>query len=357
VRLDESSLSTLAGGCAVLGGGGGGDPSIGLVMALRAVADHGAVALVGIDDLPADGLIMPCGLIGAPTVTIEKIWRGDEGARLREAVEELWARPVIGVMPYEIAGANGLLPLAWAAGLGLPLVDADGMGRAFPEMHQLAMHLAGLSASPLIMADERANVVVIQAQTNEWAERLARGVAASFGGVAAGSLYQMTVGQARRAVIRGSVTRALTIGRALEGATEDPAAAVIEAVGGRELIEGKVIDVERRTTDGFARGSAVVEGIGPDANRLLRLELQNEVLAALADGEVAACVPDVISVLDAQTGASIVTERLRYGQRVRVITFLSDPVWRTAAGLAVVGPRAFGYDFSYSAPAEPVLEH
>jgi DUF917 family protein len=38
---------------------------------------------------------------------------------------------------------------------------------------------------------------------------------------------------------------------------------------------------------------------------------------------------------------------VRYGQRVTVIAFACDPIWRTPRGIEVVGPRAFGYDFDY----------
>src|SRR5207245_1403758 len=83
-----------------------------------------------------------------------------------------------------------------------------------------------------------------------------------------------------------------------------------------------------------------VEGLGTDAGRLIRLELQNENLVALERGRVLASVPDLISVLDSETADAIVTERVAYGQRVTVIAFACDPVWRTEKGIAVAGPRA-----------------
>ena len=79
--LEASSLRALARGCAVLAGGGG-DPYIGMMQALQATEDYGPVALVDLDELPDDELVMPCGMIGAPTVSIEKILNGDEGGRL-----------------------------------------------------------------------------------------------------------------------------------------------------------------------------------------------------------------------------------------------------------------------------------
>ncbi len=45
------------------------------------------------------------------------------------------------VMSCEIGGANGLEPLAIAARIELPVVDADFMGRAFPEL-QVCMFLS-----------------------------------------------------------------------------------------------------------------------------------------------------------------------------------------------------------------------
>src|SRR5580700_11311650 len=82
--LDPDSLRALARGCAILGAGGGGDTRSGLLEALQATEDYGPVTLVGLDELADDELIMPCGMIGAPTVHIEKIENGSEGIRLRQ---------------------------------------------------------------------------------------------------------------------------------------------------------------------------------------------------------------------------------------------------------------------------------
>ena len=163
--------------------------------------------------------------------------------------------------------------------------------------------------------------------------------------------YVMPAGEARGAVIEGSVSRALEIGRAT-GDTGDPVGALAEAVGAQRLLEGKVVDVERRTTGGFVRGSATVEGTGADAGRLLRVEIQNEFLAVFEDGEVVACVPDLICLVDAQSAAAVPTELLRYGQRVVALAFACDPLWRSPRGLEVAGPRAFGYAFDYVALEE-----
>ena len=127
----------------------------------------------------------------------------------------------------------------------------------------------------------------------------------------------------------------------------DPFAALNSEVDLYKLITGKVVDVERKTAGGFVRGSAIIEGVEHDRGRLVRIEFQNENLVALEDGEALATVPDIITLLDRHTAMGIVTEQIRYGQRVVVGVFKSPPQWRSEAGLAVVGPRAFGYEIDY----------
>jgi DUF917 family protein len=346
--LDPPSLRALARGCAVLGAGGGGDTYLGLLQALQATEDYGPVSLVDLDELPDDDLIMPCGGIGAPTVSIEKIESGDEGDRLRHYLEDLTGRRVAALMAGEIGGGNGLIPVTWAARLGLPVADADGMGRAFPEVNQVTMHLAGISPSPAVMTDERGNMLVLRTVSGHWMERMERAAAVEFGGAASSTEYALTATQARTATIRDSVSLAIRIGEAVGRAEGDPVVAMIAELGACQLIAGKIGDVERRTTSGFAAGSVIVEGLGQDTCRLVRLELQNENLVALERGRVLASVPDLITVLDSETADAIGTERIAYGQRVTVIAFACAPIWRTEPGLALTGPRAFGYDFDYS---------
>ena len=217
----------------------------------------------------------------------------------------------------------------------------------FPEVPQVTMQLAGIPPSPAVMTDERGNLVLFQAISGHWMERLERAAAVEFGGAASSTEFTLTASQARTATVRNSVSLAIRIGTAVLAATDSPVDALITEIGAFRLVSGKVADVERHTTSGFVRGSVVIEGLGADAGRLIRLELQNENLVALERGHVLASVPDLISVLDSETADAVATERVKYGQRVVVIAFGCDPVWRTERGLALTGPRAFGYDFDY----------
>src|SRR5262249_16661022 len=145
-----------------------------------------------------------------------------------------------------------------ASRLRLPIVDADGMGRSFPLITQTKMHLLDVPATPIIVTDERANTLVLRTRTNEWAETLVRATVAAMGGRGATAMDRMTVGEARRAVIRGSVSRALRLGQAVQEAEHDRVAAIRAELGAIELISGRVVDVERHTSGAFVRGSVAI---------------------------------------------------------------------------------------------------
>jgi hypothetical protein len=351
MQLDAANLPRLALGASLLASGGGGDPALALLMALQAVEQFGPVALVEVGDLRDDMLVLPCGMLGAPTIAEERIWNGDEGRTLCDAVAGVRGRRVDALMPFGIGGANGLLPVLWAARAGLALLDADGMGRAFPQLHQQTMSLAGIPPSPVILTDGRGNAVRLDPADGAWAEQLARGALAGLGGVCAAALYCMTGEQARRATIAGTISRALALGEAMQ--TDDVherLSAVRAALCASILIEGRLQDIERRSGAGFARGAATVIGSGEDAGRRVRLEFQCELLVALEDGAACATVPDLISVLAADTCAPIGVERLHRGQQVRVLTWRAPQAWQSREAIAIVGPAAFGYEIPPPAP-------
>jgi DUF917 family protein len=329
MRLDDRTLRNLARGCGLLGAGGGGDTFVPLTMARRAVAEHGPVDVVDAGDLPPDGLVMPCGLLGSPVVAAERIPSGDEGRELQAAVQARFGDAVVALMPYSIGGGNGLFCATWAARLGLPLLDADAMGRTFPSLGQMATGLGGVRATPAILTDGRGNMVVLDAADDAWAERLARRIAASMGGVCAVAVACLTVRDVRRCAILGSISGAVARGADPDGL-------------GRVLAEGRLGEIERRVAGGAMSVSATLDARG----RRIRLEAQSEILLALEDGAARAAVPDTLALVDAASGAPLLVERLRDGQAVRLLVFEAAPVWRTPGGRALTGLATFALELA-----------
>ncbi len=349
MRIECESLPDLAAGAAFLGSGGGGDPYYGLLIAQAGLQADGGVELVPLQSLHDEALVVPLGWIGAPTVSVEKLPGGHETVAGLRRMEALLGRKVDAVLPIEIGGGNGLAPLAAAARLGLPVVDADGMGRAFPESQMAIFNIRGLPACPAVMTDAGGSVVTIQDSDNLAHERIARAVSVAMGGIAHMAEYPLSGRAAKDHAIGGSVSAAIAVGAGVRQARargEDPFEALYAVLRGSglypyagELFDGKIVDVERETRGGFSLGRVRLEGFSGAGT--MELEFQNENLVARRDGAMVAMVPDLITVMDRETAQSITTERLRYGQRVKVVGAAAPGMLREARALAIVGPAAF----------------
>lgn len=358
-KITLDNIDDFATGATVLGTGGGGDPYIGKLMAEQAIEKHGPVELLDPREVPDETLVVPSAMLGAPTVMVEKIPKGTETLEAFESLKRRMNQEAFATMSIEAGGLNSTVPIAVAAALDLPLIDADGMGRAFPEVQMVTLSLGGVDATPMTIADEKGNSVFIDAQTNQRAEQFARSTSIEMGGSCMIACYPHTGAEVKEHAILDSMSLARDIGAAIRTAKQDavdPVDAVLELTDGYELFKGKIIDVERRTEGGFAVGTATIEGIDGCEGRELELEFQNEHLVARDSEEgVLAIVPDLITVLDAETGDPVTTEGLRYGHRVQVVGMPCSEKWRTEEGLEVVGPDYFGYDIDYQ-PIETIQE-
>lgn len=350
-KIGLQAIEDIALGAALLGAGGGGDPYIGKLVALGAVRDCGDVTLLDPEEIPDDALIVPIAMMGAPTVLIEKAINGNEYQTLYDRVSQFFGKPVYAFMPIEAGGVNSLLPIAAAARLGIPLVDADGMGRAFPELQMVTFTIGGVRATPMALTDEKGNCVIFDTITNKWTEELARAVTMSCGGSVSVSLYCVDGATVKKLAVKHILTRSEQLGRAIRNVKDcngcTPEENFINITEGFKIFKGKIADVRRETRGAFNFGRVVLEGIGEFKGSQAAVEFQNENLTAAVDGQIVATVPDLICLVDTETFIPVTTDALKYGKRVLVVGLKCFDLWRTPEGLALVGPRYFGCDVDY----------
>lgn len=354
--IGVKEIEYLAIGAAVLGTGGGGDPYIGKLMAQKAIRECGPVTLLAPDEVPDDVLVVPTAMMGAPTVFFEKIPNGDEALHSLRRLEDYLGKKAFAVMPMECGGLNSTIPFVVAARAGLPMVDADGMGRAFPELQMETFNVYGVSGTPMVITDERGNWCLVNTVDNHLLEHIARGITVRMGGVGHIAEYPMTGKEMKETSIHYTTTLAINIGKAivharerLESPLEAMGKALSESIYGEPVVlfEGKIVDVDRRTVEGFTRGTVTLEGLGPDTGSHFKVEFQNENLIANRNDEVVATVPDLITFLDLETNKPITTEGLRFGYRTICIGIPTPPIMRTPEALEIWGPKYFGYDLPF----------
>jgi uncharacterized protein len=350
-RIELDDIEALAVGAWVLGTGGGGSPYLGLLNMRRLYAEGHRVRLIPPGDLDDDDWIAVVSNMGAPLVGQERLADSRNIARAVEIQEALLGGKFRAVMALEIGGGNGIQPLMAAAHLGLPVVDADTMGRAYPEAQMTSVAVGGLRPYPCVLYDPRGiEAVVSRVPSWQWMERASRRICVEMGSIASTCKAPRTGREVKDWGIHYTVTKAIGIGRRVREAQrrhEDPVAAILDEAGGKLLFRGKVVDVARRTTQGFLRGRTTIDGLDDDRDARLEIAFQNEWVVAWRDGSPFVMSPDLICVLDTVSGEAFGTETIGYGRRVSVVALPAPPVFLTAKGLDHVGPRAFGYDLDF----------
>ena len=345
--VDKKSLNAIALGGAVLGSGGGGDPYVGRLMTQQSIEKSGGVKVIDIESLPDDALILPIAMMGAPTVMVEKFPSGNEFAQLIPMIEKMLTKPVSAILCAEAGGLNSTIPFVAASKLGLPIIDGDAMGRAFPELQMVTFTLGGISATPMAMVDEKGNGCTFDTISNVWTEKLARAITIQMGGSAMCSLYPVTAKQCKDYLIRGSLSLIHHIGNIIEKHSFNAYQLLVKELNGKHLFQGRVRDVERRSEGGWNRGIVKLEGTGEFVNRDAKIDFQNEFLIAMEGDTILATTPDLICVFDANTGAPVTAETIKYGLAVNVLGLPCDPIWRSEKALDIIGPRYFKYDIDY----------
>ncbi|KAI0694195.1 hydantoinase/oxoprolinase [Cytidiella melzeri] len=356
--LSELDLDWIAEGCGVLGTGGGGSPYPPFLVARHLLREGKQIKVVDPEDVPETATFMRCMFMGSPSVSTERLQGGSEiPASLRALMKYMGLKDFAGVISDEIGGGNGLQPTILAAEMDRPVLDADLMGRAYP------------NAIILPSASDRYSVEnILRTVTTEMGSR---------SGVSMAPLSRITC---QTYGLPHSVSQAWRIGRAIaicrrKNDMKNIPAAILELQNGACLFVGKIVGVQREVRQGFTWGSVTIVPLQPDEEEDISgtslgtswgpedqvvIPFQNENLYVVrkspgVQDHVIVTVPDLITVLDSQSGSSIGTQEYRYGLRVTVIALAGHPKWtQTPEGLACGGPAAFGL---HDVPFQPIADY
>ena len=198
----EEDLYPISIGAGILGTGGGGNPYLGQLRVRETLRSGGSVRVIDPTEIDDDDLLVVVGGMGSPVISYEKIAGGNEETDAARALETHVGRTFDAIAPFEMGGGNSMVPMIVAANLGIPLVDGDGMGRAFPELQMITYLIYGGSPEPSAMADERGNQMVLSRVLDaNWLERIARAATIEFGGHAGIATAVMDGAFCKRAII------------------------------------------------------------------------------------------------------------------------------------------------------------
>ncbi|MDH7484765.1 MAG: DUF917 domain-containing protein [Anaerolineae bacterium] len=357
-------------GCLFMGTGGGGGIEWGMEMLTAALDEGLSIEWVDVSEIPDDAwTCTPYGMgsIAPPSAEtlaqIERLGLVDRlGHRAMEvAVQELgrYAGVEIGaIVPSELGAGNTPAPLITGVRLGIPVVDGDYAGRAIPEEMQGMPYLYGKNSFPLASVDRWGNVVILkEACSPHMLERIGKMLAVAAFGTCTIAATLLSGREMKEIIVPGTLTRCLHLGRAIRQARErgdDPVQAAIEHTGGWLLFEGEVTGKEWEDREGYMIGTTHIKGTGRFAGHGLDVWFKNENHVSWLDGQPYVCSPDLVTIVDQETGEGFTNTVIDAGHRVAVIGIKGLEAFRSERGLAAAGPRYFGFGVDY-VPIEEIV--
>ncbi|RII42809.1 DUF917 domain-containing protein [Galactobacter valiniphilus] len=282
---------------------------------------------------------------GQPVTELRPV--GDEFVTCLELLAEAVGRPVRGIMPLAGGNANVLLAMAISVQTGLPVVDADPMGRIFPLVNQTVFTLAGLPVGPVAAAGALGESAVLQISRPERADHVLRSLADEFGGWVATASYPMDAATAATSALLGSLSQLISIGSLLRSPlpSAQKHAALRRLAGVKQVVRAEVAQAgwhAHPSLPGQVKFPSQVILNDLAQGRVVQLQVENEILMLMIDGSVRASMPDIITLMDPESGAVLSLEHLWPGNVVDVVVLPAAPAWYTPEGLALAGPEAFG---------------
>jgi DUF917 family protein len=356
-RLEYHEVADILLGATVLGCGGGGDPAEGRRSMERAYASGHVVELASPNELDGDVLVVcPYGVGGLTRGSedeYEGLPRTEEHPVVLavQALSDHLGREFGAIISGELGGASVADALYPGAMLGVPVVDADPVGRAVPELEQSMFYLNGLPLAPQAVVNEIGDTALITKVANDQrAEAFARALAIVSRNQVWVADHALVWSQIRDVVIHDAISQSGRVGKALRESKEagrDGADAIALSGEGRVAFRGTVTTSEWRDASGFTVGETILTGLDEDSGSTYRIWFKNENLLTWRDEGPNLTCPDLICVLDMDSNEPVTNPHAQVGQRLAVIGLPAPSSWRTADGLEVLGPRHFGFDLDY----------
>lgn len=362
--INKEDITPFLIGMTTYGTGGGGNPETGRALLEAGLAAGRSFVMVDPEDVPDDAVICSGGIMGSVRrlrdESDEEHDDNESSAKLLvEAIrtmEQIQGKRVEYLIPFEVGGSNTPVIMSAASMLGIPTINADGVGRAAPETQMTSWIGKGISLTPMpVVAQDGNRVVVMNGNESTYADEIGRVVVVKGGGSAANAHYFMTGRQMKECSCLHILSRALELGRMQQEGLqkgENRLEEVRHFLGGETLLRGRVRSEKGVDEGGFYLTQLEVEGIDQWVGHEAKLILKNETMLIWVDGQLRCVFPDYIFMLDPATGTSIQTADITAGMEIefvgapcdaRLAETLATPVGREAFSCARYGCPELAY--------------
>ncbi len=357
--LDQNDVDAMLIGFSIYGTGGGGDPEWGRKIIENDFSKGRFYNIIDPEDVEDDAFICSGGIMGSvkalEDMSYDEIiasWEDDFilMKAIRE-MEKIKGKKVDYIIPFEAGGLNSPVIMTLAARLGIPVVNADAVGRSAPETQMTSFIGYGISLNPMPLVDNKGNtIVVMNSNESTYADEIGRFVVTKGGGMGANAHYAMSGAELKKSCIPGAISNSIRIGKLILEAKEkgkNPVEEFTEKEKGLKLFEGTVTEVVGEDKGGFYLTNVILNGSGGFINKTAKLVIKNEVMAVWVDGAIKSVFPDLACMLYTESGIGVMSSDIKEGMKISLVGLPCHDRLRfcmsTEAGKKALGGARYGY--------------
>lgn len=320
-------------------GSGGGEEFLFTQHVFESQIIKNSVKVVTLNDLSDDALVVPIVCLGNGTVIAEKNYNFSHFIKLIKKIEDICNRKIDVVTALSIGGGTVFSPVFMASYFELPVVDADCAGRCFPQLQMLSTNMADIQPKKAFISNVMGDIIEIQCNNFYNLERHARQAAVSSGGSCLIIPQILTGEEAKRGLIPGTLTKAMTIGQIIQdtrnldcatacGILSEYTKGTFVGIGGIVSHEG-CLNLPRP----FKR-RIVLKNI--EEGRVWEVWMDDEFNLLFENGKIIAEVPDIITLCDMNTREPLTIRQLHVHRNIAICTMKAPDIWYTEKGMALV---------------------
>lgn len=327
IRVDN--LNTIHKGSNFLGSGGGIESLHAKTIVAYQLKKRN-LSIVELDSLKDDDLIATMIIFGSPVAESERNYNLGHFEQLIRQTNKNLGKQIAAIAPISVGGGTLFVPLSVAACLNIPVVDADCIGRCFPELQMISTHIAGIGTKTSFITNTMGGFFTIESRNFHALEYHIRQVTKSSGGLCLVIPQVLTGEEAKRGLIPGTLTQALTIGQIIQEkrslrAVMDHTGGTFVGIGGITFAEGSL-----KLPKPFRRRIVIQN---QERGLVWEVFQRNEFDMLFENGKCIAEVPDIITICDPYTCEPLTTNQLKLNANVAICTMKAPDVWYTEKGL------------------------
>jgi DUF917 family protein len=305
----------------LLGGGGGGDIQEGLRILDLALSYAQEIPLRPLSEIDPQAIILTASLVGSPA-SKERYVAPAHYQRVYQIFRQQYPGEIGGIITNEMGAQSSTNGWVLAAMTGLPLIDAPCNGRAHPTGVMGALGLAEEKGYRSIQVgvggrEHRETEIYVSGDLGT-ASSLIRSAASAAGGFVTVLRNPVTADYVAKHAAVGALSHSIKVGQVLYrelGNADAVVEALANTLGVQEICRGVISDHDLNITEGFDLGTLTIETDGLPVT----ISFWNEYMTAERGGVRLATFPDLIAVLDGESGLPQTSAMVHVNQEVILI--------------------------------------